>query len=85
MKRVIGLPGDTVQEDDNGFIWIRGPGAKQFVKLKEPYISAQRRLADTAHFGQTWHVPRRRVLHDGRQPLAVVRLAPVGLRARATS
>jgi len=57
VKRVIGLPGDTVQEDDNGFIWIRGPGAKAAVKLKEPYLSSQRRLADSAHFGQSWHVP----------------------------
>ena len=38
VKRVIGLPGETVKEDDHGFIWIRGPGAKAFVKLKEPYI-----------------------------------------------
>ena len=25
VKRVIGLPGDTVHEDDKGYIWIRGP------------------------------------------------------------
>jgi signal peptidase I len=57
VKRVIGLPGDTVREDDRGFIWIRSPGAKEFVKLREPYLSAQRRLADTGHFGETWKVP----------------------------
>jgi signal peptidase I len=57
VKRVIGLPGDTVREDDSGFIWIRGPDSKTFVKLKEPYLSAERRLADSAHFGQLWHVP----------------------------
>ena len=57
VKRVIGLPGETVQEDDNGFIWIRGPDSKRSVKLKEPYLSAQRRLQDTEHFGQTWKVP----------------------------
>jgi signal peptidase I len=57
VKRVIGLPGETVREDDFGFIWIRAPGAKKFVKLKEPYLTTQRRLADTAHFGQVWHVP----------------------------
>jgi signal peptidase I len=56
VKRVIGLPGETVREDDNGFIAVEKPGAKQFVKLKEPYLSAQARLADTAHFGQVWHV-----------------------------
>ena len=26
VKRLIGLPGETVREDDHGFIWIRGPG-----------------------------------------------------------
>ena len=58
VKRVIGLPGDTVHEDDHGFIYIESPGAKQFVKLKEPYISAQDRLADSAHFARTWRVPQ---------------------------
>jgi signal peptidase I len=58
VKRVIGLPGDTVREDDNGFIWIRGPGKKEFVKLNEPYLSASRRLADSQHFGQKWTVPK---------------------------
>lgn len=57
VKRVIGLPGETVKEDDNGFIWIRKPGAKNFFKLKEPYLTASRRLADSAHFGEVWHVP----------------------------
>jgi signal peptidase I len=57
VKRVIGLPGETVKEDDRGFISIRGPDSKQFVKLKEPYLSAQARLEDSGHFGQTWHVP----------------------------
>ncbi|MFL5941664.1 MAG: signal peptidase I, partial [Gaiellaceae bacterium] len=52
VKRVIGLPGDTVHEDDNGFISIRGPGDKRFVTLKESYLSASRRLADSQHFGQ---------------------------------
>jgi signal peptidase I len=58
VKRVIGLPGDTVREDDSGFIWIRGPDDTKFVKLKEPYLTPERRLADTAHFGQVWHVPK---------------------------
>jgi signal peptidase I len=57
VKRVIGLPGEWVHEDNHGFIFIRHPGEKQFVKLKEPYISAQDRLADTSHFGVTKHVP----------------------------
>ena len=57
VKRVIGLPGDTVREDAKGFIWIRGPDAKEFVKLKEPYLSASSRSADNAHFRETWRVP----------------------------
>jgi signal peptidase I, bacterial type len=57
VKRVIGLPGDTVREDDSGFIWIRGPDDSKFVKLKEPYLTNDRRLADTQHFGQVWKVP----------------------------
>jgi signal peptidase I len=56
VKRVIGLPNETVREDDNGFIWIQKPGEKDF-KLKEPYVSAARRLQDSAHFGQVWKVP----------------------------
>ena len=57
VKRVIGLPGETLREDDQGFIWIRRPGSIKFVKLKEPYISAQARLSDNAHFSHSWKVP----------------------------
>jgi signal peptidase I len=56
VKRVIGLPDEKVREDDNGFIWIKKPGAKEFVKLKEPYVTPAVRLADSAHFGQVWQV-----------------------------
>ena len=38
VKRLIGLPGETVREDDHGFIWIRGPGATTRTKLAEPYL-----------------------------------------------
>jgi signal peptidase I len=58
VKRVIGLPGDTVREDDSGNIWIRSAGSKKFVKLKEPYLSSSRRLLDSGHFGEKWHVPQ---------------------------
>jgi signal peptidase I len=65
VKRVIGLPGETVKEDDSGFIWIRGPGDKKFVKLKEPYLSKARRLADSNHFGTSWKVPEGRYFMMG--------------------
>jgi signal peptidase I len=58
VKRLIGLPGETVHEDKHGNIWIREPGARGFFKLKEPYIQARRRAADVSHFNQTWHVPQ---------------------------
>lgn len=58
VKRLIGLPGETVHEDKHGFIWIREPGAKKFFKLKESYLQPQRRLADVSHFDKTWHVPK---------------------------
>ena len=51
VKRVIGLPGETVHEDGHGFIDIDG------TRLSEPYVQRASRLADTAHFGPTWHVP----------------------------
>jgi signal peptidase I len=47
-----------VREDDSGFIYVRGPHSNKWMKLSEPYLSAQRRLADSAHFGQAWHVPK---------------------------
>jgi signal peptidase I len=56
VKRVIGLPNEIVHEDKHGNILIKKPGASAFVKLKEPYLSPARRLADSQHFGQTWRV-----------------------------
>lgn len=57
VKRLIGLPGETVREDHNGFIWIRRPGSTAWTKLAEPYLSARSRLADRQHFGKSWSVP----------------------------
>jgi len=51
IKRVIGLPGETVYEDSHGFVFIDGK------KLGEPYVQPERRLADTTDFNRTWHVP----------------------------
>ena len=58
VKRLIGLPGETVREDDSGFIWIRPPGASTWTKLHEAYLTSQSRLADSKYFGQTWRVPQ---------------------------
>jgi signal peptidase I len=62
VKRLIGLPGEKVKEDDKGFIWIlpagSPPNADAWYKLDEPYISASRRLADSGHFGKMWSVPK---------------------------
>ena len=58
VKRLIGLPGETIREDDRGFIWVRGPGASTWTRLAEPYVSRAARRADSTDFGQTWTVPR---------------------------
>jgi signal peptidase I len=52
VKRVIGLGGETVREDKQGFIDINGK------RLDEPYVQASARSFDTNHFGATWHVPQ---------------------------
>ena len=52
VKRVIGLPSETVHEDAHGRIDIDG------TRLSEPYIRRARRLEDTQFSGKTWHVPR---------------------------
>jgi signal peptidase I len=57
VKRVIGLPGETVKEDDKGFIWIRGPSSNSWAKLAEPYVSAKARQLDSPHFNKRWTVP----------------------------
>ena len=58
LQRVIGLPGETLREDDHGFIWVRKPGSTKFAKLDERYVPTRDRLSDNAHFGETWHVRR---------------------------
>ena len=57
VKRLIGLPGETVKEDNHGNIWIEPYRGSTFHELKEPYVQAQRRLADTSHYGKSWQVP----------------------------
>ena len=58
VKRLIGLPGETVKEDARGYIWIRSANSSTFVKLNESYIEPARRLGDTSHFNGQWKVPK---------------------------
>jgi signal peptidase I len=51
VKRIIGLPGDTIREDSQAYIWINGQ------KLNEPYVQAFRRAQDVEFRNQVWHVP----------------------------
>ncbi len=48
VKRLIGLPGETIHEDGQGYIYINGK------RLNEPYISKTVRLGDTQHFNMKW-------------------------------
>lgn len=57
VKRLVGLPGETVREDDHGFIWIRRSVGSTWTKLAEPYIASAARVKDTRYFGRTWRVP----------------------------
>jgi signal peptidase I len=58
VKRLIGLPGETVREDEKGFIWIRRAGTESWTRLAEPYLSRSAHLDDRAHFGKSWRVPQ---------------------------
>jgi signal peptidase I len=59
VKRVVGLPGETVVERAHGLVYVDGK------RLREPYLAASRR--DDGVVG-TWRVPRGRyfVLGDNR-------------------
>ena len=50
VKRLIGLPGENVYEDEQGFLWVDGH------KLLEPYVRPRRRYEDTEFRDETWHV-----------------------------
>jgi signal peptidase I len=58
VKRLIGLPGETVREDDRGYLWIRRPDTSAWTKLPGAYVSSATRLEDSKHFGERWQVPR---------------------------
>ena len=50
VKRLIGLPNETIHEDAAGFIWIDGK------RLDEPYVTELARARDT-YGDRTWRVP----------------------------
>jgi signal peptidase I len=56
VKRLIGMPGDTVREDDHGYIWVDGK------RLDESYVTTQARADDVAdnpaYHDRTWRVPK---------------------------
>ena len=50
VKRLVGLPGETVTERDGGFVYINGK------RLNESYLKPERRSRDSTT--GTWHVPK---------------------------
>jgi signal peptidase I len=50
VKRLFGLPGDTIHEDAQARIWVNGS------RLSEPYVTPGSLISDD-HRSQTWHVP----------------------------
>ena len=51
VKRLLGLPGESIREDGSGFIWINGR------RLYEPYVQATRRAQDLTYRNRSWRVP----------------------------
>jgi signal peptidase I len=51
VKRLIGLPGEVVHEDAEGYIWVDGN------RLDEPYVTDLARARDS-FTDRTWHVPQ---------------------------
>ena len=50
VKRIVGLPGETLSEDTHGFISVDGK------RLNEPYVSARARAFDTSYRDRQWKV-----------------------------
>ncbi len=79
VKRLIGLPGETVREDGQGFIWIRRgrledvDEARRAVCLEAESTRRPQALRPHVEDGAA-----RRLLHARRQPGQLVRLAHVG-------
>jgi signal peptidase I len=51
VKRIVGLPGETISEDKNAYISVNGK------RLAEPYVSAGARQLDHGRFEQSWTLP----------------------------
>ena len=51
VKRLIGLPGETIHEDGSSHIWIDGR------ELHEPYVTVAARAQDLSYRNHTWRVP----------------------------
>ena len=51
VKRLIGLPGDQIHEDGQGYISVNAR------RLNEPYVSAAVRAQDTSYRNRSWTVP----------------------------
>ena len=51
VKRLIGLPGDQIREDGQGYVYVNGR------RLSEPYVSAAVRAQDTSYRNRSWAVP----------------------------
>jgi signal peptidase I len=51
VKRLIGMPGDTIREDRESYIWVNGK------RLDEPYVTELARARDDKYADRTWHVP----------------------------
>ena len=77
IKRVIGLPGETVWSQD-GKIWVQDPGKPKF-SLDEPYVNDHQAVAGRAL--QKRDDPQGLLPPDGRQPRHLRRLPRLGSRA----
>ena len=74
VKRLIGLPGDTVTERDGGFVYINGK------RLNEPYIKPDRRAHDSTT--GSWRVPQGSYFFMGDNPHRATPDAGAPCRAR---